>query len=255
MYNYGEACPISKATSVLCERWTLQIVREMLFGATRFSEFQKMLPRISPSLLNARLRLLCESGIVLRKRIPGHRGYEYHLTAAGKALEPIISELDKWGMRWVYDGLEENQLDAAVLLQYMASVLDVAQLPSGKTVVEFSFTDLEEFSHGYIIVHGDKPEVCDENPGFDVDVYVRGTLRTLSEVWWGDVDLKRAHREGLVEISGMATFTRTIKNWYPVSIFAEDNSRRAGDGGRLPALEHARQRSNRFGVGRRERLK
>ena len=40
MFDYEEACPISKATSVLCERWTLQIIREMALGATRFSEFQ-----------------------------------------------------------------------------------------------------------------------------------------------------------------------------------------------------------------------
>ena len=86
MYDYGEACPISRASSVLCERWTLQIVREMFFGASRFSEFQKYLPKISPSLLNTRLRLLAENGIIIRKRIPEKRGYEYHLTPAGKSL-------------------------------------------------------------------------------------------------------------------------------------------------------------------------
>ncbi|MBI3772124.1 MAG: helix-turn-helix transcriptional regulator [Gammaproteobacteria bacterium] len=47
MYDYSEFCPISKAASVLGERWTLQIIREILFGASRFSEFQKYLPKLS----------------------------------------------------------------------------------------------------------------------------------------------------------------------------------------------------------------
>ena len=64
MYDYGEACPISRASRVLCERWTLQIVREMMLGATRFSEFQRYLPRISPSLLSKRLTELERAGLV-----------------------------------------------------------------------------------------------------------------------------------------------------------------------------------------------
>ena len=58
MYDYNEACPISMAASVLCERWTLQIIREMFFGSTRYSEIQKFIPNISPSLLRDRLRFV-----------------------------------------------------------------------------------------------------------------------------------------------------------------------------------------------------
>ena len=68
MYDYDEACPISMAATVLCERWTLQIVREMLFGATRYSEIQRFIPNISPSLLRNRLRFLEEQGVILRKK-------------------------------------------------------------------------------------------------------------------------------------------------------------------------------------------
>jgi DNA-binding HxlR family transcriptional regulator len=68
MYDYNEACPISMAASVLCERWTLQIVREMFFGSTRYSEIQKFIPNISPSLLRNRLRFLEDQGLVVRKR-------------------------------------------------------------------------------------------------------------------------------------------------------------------------------------------
>jgi len=58
MYDYREYCPILKAVPLLCERWTILVGRELLDGATRFNELHRYLPRISPSLLNDRLRLL-----------------------------------------------------------------------------------------------------------------------------------------------------------------------------------------------------
>jgi DNA-binding HxlR family transcriptional regulator len=50
-FDYGEACPVSMAASVLAERWTLQIIREMFLGSTKYSQFQKYMPNISPTLL------------------------------------------------------------------------------------------------------------------------------------------------------------------------------------------------------------
>ena len=123
MFDYGEFCPISMATSVLCERWTLQIVREMVLGATRYSEFQRHMPKLSPSLLKTRLRLLEDEGIVLRKKIPGQRGYEYLLTPKGKAIEPILVELGKWGMYWVHEDLGEVELNAASLLRDITAAI------------------------------------------------------------------------------------------------------------------------------------
>ena len=75
-YDYNEACPISMAASVVCERWTLQIVRELFFGSTRYSDIQKHIPNISPSLLRNRLRFLEEQGVILRKKSTSGNRYE-----------------------------------------------------------------------------------------------------------------------------------------------------------------------------------
>jgi DNA-binding HxlR family transcriptional regulator len=229
MYDYGEACPVSKATSILCERWTLQIVREMLLGATRFSALQRMLPRISPTLLNSRLRLLTDAGIVMRKRIPEQRGFEYHLTPAGKALEPVITELGRWGMHWIFDGLEDDELDAVVLLGYMAALLKVEELPSCDTVLQFTFDDFAESPQRFIFIHDGKREVCDVNPGHEVDVFIRGTLRDLSEVFWGERDLQQAIKDGVIKIVGPSVYTRSVARWFPISaLVGERRGRRAG---------------------------
>jgi DNA-binding HxlR family transcriptional regulator len=220
MYDYGEACPISRASSILCERWTLQIVRELHLGASRFSEFQRYLPRISPSLLNARLKLLEEAGIVVKRRIPEKRGHEYLLAPAGKALGPVLEEMGKWGMQWAHDGIADEELSAVVLLREIAVLLDVDELPSGDHVFQFTFTDLDEGQTRFILVQRGSREVCDENPGYEVDVRFQSSLRTLSEIFWGDRSLLAARESGDLEVVGTAALTRRLSRWFPVSSFA-----------------------------------
>lgn len=210
---------------MLCERWTLQIVRELHLGATRFSELQKVLPKISPSLLNARLRLLAENDIIVRRRIPEQRGYEYCLTPAGKSLGPVLTELGKWGMRWVYDGLTDEELDAAQFAQHFSALITTDGLPSGETVIQLAFDDVEEMPRVFVFVGADKREVCDENPGHEVDVYLRSTLRTLTEVLLGDVGLQSACDSKALQVIGAPVYMKNLKRWFPVNQFAPENPR------------------------------
>jgi DNA-binding HxlR family transcriptional regulator len=76
--EYGQFCPIAKASEILGEKWTILIVRELLMGSTRFSQLQRGLGLISPTIPTKRLVLLEQYGLVYRKRIPGQRGYAYH---------------------------------------------------------------------------------------------------------------------------------------------------------------------------------
>ncbi|MCW8845875.1 MAG: winged helix-turn-helix transcriptional regulator, partial [Gammaproteobacteria bacterium] len=52
MKTYGQFCPLAQAAQLLCERWTLLLVRELIAGSTRFGELQKGLPLMSPTLLS-----------------------------------------------------------------------------------------------------------------------------------------------------------------------------------------------------------
>ena len=65
-------------------------LRELLCGSHRFSELQKGLPLISPSLLSTRLRELEFAGAIERKPTPTGKGHEYYLTPAGEELRPIV---------------------------------------------------------------------------------------------------------------------------------------------------------------------
>ena len=84
MTDYGQFCPVAKATELLGERWTILILRELFLGTHRYSEFQRALSRISPSLLTKRLKQLEAAGILVSKVNNGRKGHDYFLTPVCK---------------------------------------------------------------------------------------------------------------------------------------------------------------------------
>jgi len=223
MYDYNEACPISMAASVVCERWTLQIIREMFFGSTRYSQIQKYIPNISPSLLRNRLRFLEEQGLVLRKKSASGNRYEYHLTPSGKALAPVLNELGKWGMRWNSDCMTEKQNTASGLLRDLASGINVDELPSCDTVIRVCLKDVEDSPVGHIHVRDGKVQTCDTDLGFEVDVRITSTLQTMTSIWYGKLDLAAAIEDKRVIVEAAPVYTRHIKRWLGISSFTTDN--------------------------------
>ena len=223
MYDYNEACPISMAASVVCERWTLQIIREMFFGSTRYSEIQKYIPNISPSLLRNRLRFLEEQGLVMRKKSTSGNRYEYHLTASGKALAPVLTEMGKWGMRWSSDCMTEKQNTASGLVRDFAGGIRVDELPSCDTVIRISLTDVEESPQRYIHVQNGSVQVCDTDLGFDVDVYIESTIKVMTRIWYGEFEINAAMANGQMSVKAAPVYTRSIKRWLGISSFTTDN--------------------------------
>jgi len=96
--SYGDACGIARALDVVGERWALMVVRELLLGPKRFTDIRAGLPHVSPDVLAQRLRDLEQAGIVHHRRLPPPYGSQvYELTASGRALEPALMALGRWG--------------------------------------------------------------------------------------------------------------------------------------------------------------
>lgn len=223
MYDYNEACPISMAASVLCERWTLQIIREMFFGSTRFSEIQKFIPNISPTLLRNRLRALEEQGLIVRKCGARANRYEYFLTPAGKALAPVLTEMGKWGMRFAREGMTQKQNTASGLVRDFAGGIEIDELPSCDTSIRFELTDVGESPVRYIHVRDGKIQVCDTDLGFETDVYITSTLDTMTRVWYGELDMAAAIEDGRMKVDAAPVYRRRIRRWLRISSFTTDN--------------------------------
>ncbi len=221
MTSYGQFCPVSKATEIIGEKWTLLILRELLLGTSRFNDFQRSMSRISPTVLNKRLKQLEEKGVIIKKRLSGQKGNEYRLTAMGKELEPLIEQVAVWGQRWARGRMSDDELDVELLMWDIHRRIQTDSLPDGETVLSFNFDDLEKYKKWWLVVSRDDVDLCTENPGRDVDLYISSDLRTMVEVWQGDGKLKAMLREGRVQVVGSKVLIRSMEDWFGLCAFAD----------------------------------
>jgi DNA-binding HxlR family transcriptional regulator len=104
----GDYCPSARTLDVIGDWWSLLIVRDAFDGLTRFGEFQKSLG-IAKNILSDRLRTLTERGIL--KVVPSPDGgahQEYHLTAMGRDLFPVMVALRQWGEQYLFKPGEKH---------------------------------------------------------------------------------------------------------------------------------------------------
>ena len=100
MRTYDDACAAAHALDLIGERWALLVVRELLLGPKRFTDLRAGLPGASPNVLAQRLRELERAGVVQRRKLPPPAASRvYELTDWGEELEPVITQLGRWGAR------------------------------------------------------------------------------------------------------------------------------------------------------------
>lgn len=99
----GTRCPrYHKAVEILGARWSGAILQVMLNGALRFGEIEQAVPELSSRMLSQRLRQLVTEGLAERRVFPDKPvRIEYHLTAKGQALAPVVRALTAWAEKWV----------------------------------------------------------------------------------------------------------------------------------------------------------
>ena len=220
MTKYGQFCPVAKSAEVLGNPWSLLIVRELLLGSTRFTALQKGMPRISPTVLNTRLKELEEHGVIVKRPVSGQRGHEYRLTPAGRELAPVIESLVVWGMRWARDALQADEMDVSFLMFDIQRCIATDQLPDGETVICFQYQDLDKFKTWWIVCDNGAVDLCYQDPGKDVSVYVTADSCDLIGVWMGDIPLAEAQESGKLTVIGDAHLCRTFRKWFPLSVAA-----------------------------------
>jgi len=225
MKGYGQFCPIAKACEALGERWTMLLIRELLCGSRRYNDFKRGLPLISPTMLSQRLSTLLERGLIERKRSNDQKSWEYHLTQAGRELEPIVMGLGEWGARWVRSQMSKNDLSVELLMWDMRRTINCAALPQRRIVLHFEFKDLDKkFNNWWMLAENNVIDLCIDDPGFDSDVTFVSDLRTMTQLWLGDTTLSGARSSGKLDVSGSSTLTRNIPKWLVFSGFSSIKS-------------------------------
>jgi len=220
--SYGQFCPVAMAAEIICNRWTALVLRELLAGSTRFNDLRRGVPRMSPTLLSKRLKELEDANVIVAEPTQHPGVVDYRLTQAGENLRGVVDSLGFWGQRWIESSLSLQKLDPALLLWDVRRNLKVKALPHRRCTLKFIFPELaSERRSWWLVVDGDKVDLCLTDPGCDVDLYVRGPLRDLTAIWMGISSLDRELAAGTIQIDGDQAIAHSIHAWLGLSSFAK----------------------------------
>lgn len=226
--GYKQFCPVSMASEVICTRWTMVLLRELVAGSTRFNDLRRGVPKMSPSLLSKRLKDLEEAGVVERRPVPGEPGVmDYHLTPAGRDLRGVVEAVGFWGQKWIESSLSLRNLDPSLLMWDMRRNLNPAPLPKRRTVIQFLYPELPASKKLWWLVvepHGEV-DLCWSDPGFDIDLYVTTDLRTMTAIWMGLTTVAREAPR--LSLEGDRQMRDTMQVWLGLSPFAKGERMRA----------------------------
>ena len=98
--RYDDACAAAHGMDLIGERWSMPLIRELLFGPRRFSDLKASLNGISANVLTQRLEGLEAAGVLTRRKLPPPASVQvYELTAWGYQAAPIFAALGRWAVR------------------------------------------------------------------------------------------------------------------------------------------------------------
>ena len=223
--SYKQFCPVAMASEIVCTRWTLVLLRELVAGSTRFNDLRRGVPRMSPALLSKRLKDLEEAGIVARVAVRDEPDvFEYHLTRAGHDLKAVVWAVGSWGQRWVETSLSLKNLDPSLLMWDMRRNIDPTPIPKRRCVVQFQYPELPSSRRDWWLVVEPNKEVdlCSIDPGFDVDLYVTTDLKTMTSIWMGVLPVRDAISSGRITLTGNRQLGEDMQTWLKLSPFAAE---------------------------------
>ncbi len=224
--SYGQFCPVAMAAEIVCSRWTALVIRELLCGSTRFNDLRRGLPLISPTLLSKRLKELEEAGVVVAVPTVQPGIFDYKLTEAGEDLRSIVMSLGIWGQRWVESSLSLKNLDPSLLMWDMRRNLNPTPLPPRRCTINFLFPEVNPAKRSWwLVIESGKVDLCSTNPGFDVDLHVKSSLKSLTAVWMGVTSVRKELDSGQIELIGERSIADSIQQWLGLSPFAKEKSR------------------------------
>lgn len=217
--SYHQYCPLARALDVVGDRWTLLILRELLFAPKRFTDIEARLEGIAPNLLSRRLKELEARGLVRRRRLhPPASAAVYESTERARGLQTAMLELARWGIQFLgeYDGEETFSIEWLVpMLEEMADrdaargVWDVYEFRIGGEAFWVEVAD------GEVAVRaGEAPRRPDLSAEVDV--------ATFMELGFGTIDPVEALAQGRATATGDLTKAQTALDILsPARIFAK----------------------------------
>ena len=95
------ACPVEATLTLIGNKWSVLILRDLMDGTKRFNELQKSIGSITQKVLTSNLRTMETQGLLERKiyaEVPPR--VEYTLTDTGYSLKPVLDAMTAWGLQY-----------------------------------------------------------------------------------------------------------------------------------------------------------
>lgn len=208
--RYEDGCAAAHALDLVGERWALLVVRELVFGAKRFTDLRAGLPGISPNVLTQRLEELEQAAVLRRRRLlPPAATSVYELTEWGRELAPILLALGRWGARspLMTQGLA---VSTASLMMSLQAMFDAGRATGLSATIGLHLGD-ERFhavvsEEGLALARGEA-----ESAG----AVIAGSTPVLAEVVYGGRKFAEAQKSGELVLEGDKALARRF-----VTLFA-----------------------------------
>ncbi|WEK44272.1 MAG: helix-turn-helix domain-containing protein [Candidatus Sphingomonas colombiensis] len=213
---YDDACGTALAMELVGERWSLLIVRELMFGARRFGELKASLSGISANVLTQRLEGLERAHILKRRKLPSPANVQvYELTAWGYTAEEPIKILGAWAARSPNHD-PTLPLSSASMMLSLRTMMDVERARAMPPMtLGFAF-GAESFIARF--ADGDLPIVRGEG---DVEVHFATDARTMANIVYGKQPIEEAEAEGTLVFTGNRAAARAFIDLFALPPKAE----------------------------------
>ena len=171
--SYKQNCALAQASDLIGERWSLLLVRDLLLSPRRFNDLQTSLKGIGTNLLATRLKDL-EAADIIERRARGTGGHVYALTESGKALEPALLALVRWGLAYGPDNQKGFHHQDDWDLVALKALFQARRAPDLSVCVQFR---TDEFA-GWMSVEDQRVKIG-LGEAESADIVVGGTIKAL----------------------------------------------------------------------------
>ena len=106
--------------------------------------------------------------------------------------------------------------------------LDPDPLPPRRCTLHICYPELPQAARNYwLVVDGGKVDLCSFDPGYDIDLEIRTSLRTMTAIWIGLSSVRKELASGALELEGDKRLARSMEKWLGLSAFAGEKKRAA----------------------------
>ncbi len=209
--SYDDGCAAAFALDLIGERWALLVARELMFGPKRFSDLKADLRTITPNVLTQRLEDLEGAGIITRRRLPPPAASSvYELTPWGRALEPVLIELGRWGAQ--SPSLPQGRpISAASVVLSLRTLFDPSVAGDAKLRLSLTLDDAP-FS---IQLNDGVFDIAARHDGGNADAAV-ATSATVLDALLNGADADRAIARGELTLTGDRRAFDRFLSWFPL---------------------------------------